>query len=94
MSIRIEKPRPGEKISEITETYKRKVEASIIPPDPLRVVETVMRVPPAIEHMLPIPPLLESIHADVVHPLVESLPRFPLTSEAPEFKWKEWVKEE
>jgi hypothetical protein len=82
-----------EKISEVTETYKRKVEASILPPDPARIVELVMRVPPSIEHMLPIPPVLESVHSDVVQPLVESLPRFPLTSEPPAFKFKEWVKE-
>lgn len=88
------KIRPGERLSEITEAYKSKVGASVIPPDPARVVEFVMRVPPTLEHLLPIPPILESIHSDITSPLVESLPRLPLTSEPPITKWKEWIKEE
>ncbi len=88
------KLKPTERITEITETYKRKVEASVIPPDPARIVEYALRIPPTIEHMLPVPPIIESIHDDIVRPLVESLPRFPLTGEPPVAKWKEWIREE
>ncbi|MEM4975869.1 MAG: hypothetical protein QXT64_00920 [Desulfurococcaceae archaeon] len=94
MSVRFEKLKPGTKISELTEAYKRKVESSILPPDPARLVELVLRTLPMIEHMLPVPPILETIHDEVASKLVESLPRLPLTSEPPVIKWKEWVKEE
>jgi len=91
--VQFEKIEPTKKISEIAETYKRKLEAGMLPPDPARVVEYVLRGLPSLEHILPIPPLLEKIHSEVVEPLVEALPRLPLTSEPPKFKWKEWVKE-
>ncbi|MEM1690498.1 MAG: hypothetical protein QXG48_02760 [Thermofilaceae archaeon] len=94
MSIRFEKLRPSTKISEITEVYKRKVESNILPPDPARIVEYLMRFAPTIEHMLPVPPIIETVHDEVVSKLVESLPRLPLTSEPPVTKWKEWIKEE
>jgi len=89
-----ERIRVGDKISAITEAYKRKVEAGILPPDPARLIESGMRTLPSIEHLLPIPPIIEIIHDEIVFKLVESLPRLPLTSEPPITKWREWIKEE
>lgn len=86
--------RTGDKIRSITESYKRKVEASILPPDPARLIEWSMRGVPELEHFLPIPPIIEIIHDEIVVELVESLPRLPLTSEPPIIRWKEWIREE
>lgn len=83
-----------EKVKEVAEVYKSKIEGAVLPPDPLRIVEFIMRAPVTIEHLLPIPPILETVHSDVVQPLVESLPRLPLTADFPMFKFKEWIKEE
>jgi len=80
-------------LEEITNAYKRKVESSILPPDPLRIVVNGLRGPVWIEHVLPIPPILETVHSNVTEPLVEKLPRFPLTGDFPIVKWKEWIKE-
>jgi hypothetical protein len=86
-------PEIKEPLTKITDSYKKKVEASVLPPDPLRIVEAVMRIPPSIEHMLPLPPIIETVHSEVIFPFIESLPRLPLTSEPPVFKWGEWIKE-
>ncbi|MEM1820608.1 MAG: hypothetical protein QW498_08725 [Thermofilum sp.] len=94
MPVSIEKFRPGQKMSEIIDDYKRKLEAGILPPDPARMIELLMRTGPTIEHMLPVPPLIEKVHSEIVKPLVKALPRLPMTSEPPEIKWKEWIREE
>lgn len=73
--------------------YKNKIEKSILPPDPLRVVKTALRIPVTVEHILPVPPFLEKIHSEVVEPGIEKAPRLPLTGDFPKFKWKEWIKE-
>ncbi|MCR8463640.1 MAG: hypothetical protein QXH55_05630 [Candidatus Korarchaeota archaeon] len=88
-----EKIRPTEKISDIVDTYKKKIESSVIPPDPARILEFIMRGPPTVEHILPIPPVLETIHSEITTKFIEALPRFPLTSDPPIFKWKEWIKD-
>ncbi len=88
-----EKIRPTEKISDIVDTYKKKIESSVIPPDPARILEFIMRGPPTIEHILPIPPVLETIHSEITVKFIEALPRFPLTSDSPIVKWKEWIKD-
>jgi len=80
-------------LEEISEMYKEKVSASVLPPDPLRVVKGILRVPVTIEHLVPIPPLLESIHSNMTEPLIEELPRLPLTSDFPVHEWKKWIKE-
>lgn len=93
MFEKFEVKKANEKISETIDTYKKKIEASILPPDPARTVEFVLRVPIKVEHILPIPPILEKIHSEITSKLVESLPRLPLTSDYPKIKWLEWEKE-
>ena len=87
----LEKAKAG--IEEITETYKEKVSKSVLPPDPARVIKAFLRGPVTIEHLLPIPPILEVVHSDVIEPFIEELPRLPLTGDYPIHKWKEWIKE-
>ena len=78
----------------VREAFGRKVEASILPPDPARLIAMgIMRIPPYVEHMLPVPPVIETIHSEIVEPIVESLPRLPLTSEPPSITWGVWVRE-
>ena len=77
-------------IDELLKLYTNKLSKSILPPDPLRVVEFVLRVPVTVEHVLPIPPVLEKVHSEITEPVIESLPRLPFTGDFPEFKWKEW----
>jgi hypothetical protein len=81
-------------IGGIVDTYKAKLEAGVLPPDPLRMLEFVLRTPPTIEHMLPVPPVLETIHAELTSKVIEALPRLPMTSEPPVFEWKRWIREE
>jgi hypothetical protein len=79
---------------EIIDKYKDKIESGIIPPDPARMVEFFLRIPVTVEHLLPIPPVVEYVHSNFTQPLVESLPRLPMTSEPPIFEWMKWIKEE
>jgi len=37
--------------------------------------------------------VIETIHSEIVEPIVESLPRLPLTSEPPGVTWGVWVRE-
>jgi len=79
---------------EIIDRYKEKIEAGILPPDPARIIEFVLRIPVEVEHLLPIPPVLEYVHANFTRPLVEALPRLPMTSEPHEWEWLRWIREE
>jgi hypothetical protein len=81
-------------IGGIVDTYKTKLESGVLPPDPLRLLEFALRAPPTIEHMLPIPPILEIIHSDITSRVIEALPRLPMTSDPPVYEWKRWIKEE
>ncbi|RLG83084.1 MAG: hypothetical protein DRO39_08840 [Thermoprotei archaeon] len=81
-------------IRDVIDKYKEKLEAGILPPDPARIVEYVLRVPVGVEHILPIPPVLEIVHSEFTRPLVEALPRLPMTSDFHEFEWNKWFKEE
>ncbi|RLG85006.1 MAG: hypothetical protein DRO39_06595 [Thermoprotei archaeon] len=81
-------------LREIIERYKSKIEGGILPPDPARIVEFVLRLPVEVEHVLPIPPLLEYVHSNFTRPLVEALPRLPMTSDFHEWEWLKWVREE
>jgi hypothetical protein len=81
-------------LREIIDKFKEKIECGIIPPDPARVFEAILRVPVEAEHLLPIPPVVEYVHSSFTKPLVDSLPRLPMTSEVHEFQWMKWVKEE
>lgn len=81
-------------MEQLFDLYKQKLEkGGILPPDPARVAEFVLRIPVTIEHVLPIPPVLEYIHSHFTEPMVQSLPRFPMTMDFPEYKYLEWLPE-
>jgi len=82
-----------ETLRELFDIYRDKLESGILPPDPARIVERILRIPVEIEHVLPIPPFLEYVHSRITRRIVEALPRLPLTSDFPEFTWLEWIKE-
>lgn len=81
-------------LRDIIDKYKAKLEGNMLPPDPARIVEFILRIPVEAEHVLPIPPILETIHSSFTRPLVESLPRLPMTADFHEFEWLKWIKEE
>jgi len=81
-------------IREIMDIYKVKLESGVLPPDPARIIEFALRIPVEIEHALPVPPILEYVHTNFTKPMVESLPRLPMTSDFHEFEWLKWIKEE
>jgi len=83
----------GGALSEEINLYKNKIEKSALPPDPLRIVEAILRIPPTIEHVLPVPPIIERIHAEVVKPAIEKAPRLPLTGDFPEMEFLKWIEE-
>lgn len=92
MSVRLPR-RPEYEMSRLLDLYKRKLERGVLPPDPARIIELILRTLPTIEHILPIPPILEKVHSELTYPLVESLPRLPMTSDFPEVEWKRWIRE-
>jgi hypothetical protein len=57
-------------------------------------VEALLRVPVEVEHIVPVPPVLEFVHSNFTNPMVEALPRLPMTSDFHKFSWMEWIKEE
>ena len=73
--------------------WTEKLTKSVLPPDPARIVKNILRIPAAIEHVSPLPPLIERIHSEFTEPLIEKLPRLPLTGDFPIFEWKKWIKE-
>ena len=75
------------------ELWQKKLERGILPPDPARVIKGVLDIPAGVEHITPLPPLIERIHSEFTVPLVEKLPRLPMTSEFPFQKWLEYKKE-
>jgi hypothetical protein len=81
-------------IREIVDKYKVKIESGILPPDPARIIEFALRIPVTVEHVTPLPPVLEYVHSNFTRPMVEALPRLPLTSDFPEYEWLRWIKEE
>jgi hypothetical protein len=81
-------------VSQMLDLYKEKLEGGVLPPDPARIVEALLRVPVGVEHLLPIPPVLEKVHSEFTEKLTESLPRFPMTSDCPVVEWKKWIKED
>jgi hypothetical protein len=85
---------PTATIRGIIDKYKEKLEGNMLPPDPARILEFILRIPVEVEHVLPIPPVLETIHSSFTRPLVESLPRLPMTADFHEFEWLKWIKEE
>ena len=82
-------------LSKLMELYTRKLkEGGILPPDPLRVAERILRIPVEIEHVLPVPPVLEYIHSRFTEPAVQAAPRLPMTMDFPEFEYLKWIPEE
>ena len=81
---------PETTISGIMDTFKRKIEGGVLPPDPARVLKFALDGPVKIEHVLPLPPLIEKVHHELTVPLIEKLPRLPMTAEFPFVKWEEY----
>lgn len=80
----------------LRETFRewmRKVESGLLPPDPARTVKAILDVPVEIEHVVPVPPLLEKVHSEVTVNLIEKLPRLPMTGEFPYKEWKFYKRE-
>jgi len=84
---------PEKGISHIMDEFKDKIEGGILPPDPARVIKWIMDAYPEIEHIVPLPPLVEHIHNEIIVPMIEKLPRLPMTAEFPFKKWEEWKRE-
>ena len=59
--------------------YERKLREGVLPPDPARILKEILEIPAEIEHATPLPPLIEKIHKEIGEPLIEKLPRLPLT---------------
>ena len=78
-------------IEELLALYTEKLGKGILPPDPLRILKHLLRIPATVEHILPIPPILEKVHSEITEPVIESLPRLPLTSDFPIHEWKKWL---
>ena len=66
-------------IRKATYEFERKLKEGVLPPDPARIVKEVLEIPVEIEHATPLPPLLEKIHGEITVPLIEKLPRLPMT---------------
>ena len=77
---------------EITE-WTEKIQKGILPPDPARIVREGLEAPLEIEHVVPIPSIVEDVHAERVEPAIEDLPRLPMTSDFPIEKWLKWRRE-
>jgi hypothetical protein len=58
------KPPSTSALKDIIDIYKVKIESGILPPDPARIIELVLRIPVEVEHLLPIPPVTEYIHTN------------------------------
>ena len=74
--------------------WQRKMMKGVLPPDPARIVKNVLAIPPMIEHAIGIlPPVIEKVHSEFTEPMVEKLPRLPLTSDFPIKEWLKWLRE-
>jgi len=67
------------RIREAVSEFESKRREGVLPPDPARIVKEVIEIPAEVEHTTPLPPLIEKIHRDIGIPLVEKLPRLPMT---------------
>jgi len=83
----------GRTLQEEINIWKEKIEKSLLPPDPARIVKAALRVPATIEHVSPLPPLIERVHAEFTEKMIEKLPRLPLTGDFPIHEWEKWIKE-
>ena len=75
---------------DVMRDYMKKIQGGILPPDPARLIKGALDLPPKVEHILPIPPLIEYVHDKATVPLIEKLPRLPMTSEFPFEEWLKW----
>lgn len=80
-------------LDEELRVWMDKLQKSLLPPDPARTVEAILRIPTTVEHILPIPPIIEKLHNAFTEKLIESLPRLPLTGDYPITEWLKWRKE-
>jgi len=83
----------GRTLEEEISEWASKIQKGVLPPDPGRVVREILESPIEIEHVLPIPSIVEDIHAEHVEPAIEDLPRLPMTGDFPIEKWKKWRRE-
>jgi len=75
-------------VDEIKLMAGKKLEEKILPPDPARIIAKALSLPPDIEHVTILPPLIERIHK-VVNELVEE--KLPRLKQMAEFEKREWL---
>jgi len=68
-------------IRDFTSGFEEKINKGVLPPDPARIVKEILEIPAEIEHATPLPPLIEKIHNEITKPMVERLPRLPMTAD-------------
>jgi len=77
-----------EALNKLVAEYGEKIKTQLLPPDPARMIDNIAGIGVRLEHILPIPPIAETVH-NFLHNLVETkLPRLPQMSafEKEEFK--------
>ena len=78
-------------IDEIMEAHREKIQTRPLPPDPARLIVYVLGAGARIEHILPLPPILETIHKKV-HNIVEAeMPRLPGTAAPVKEMWGKYI---
>jgi len=68
-----------ESIRDAVSEFEEKLKEGVLPPDPARILKEILEIPAEIEHATPLPPLIEKIHKEIGEPLIEKLPRLPMT---------------
>jgi len=86
-------PKMGEGIEEFTRGFTNKVQKGVLPPDPARVIVEGLREGANLEHVSPLPPLIERVQKEFTEPGLKELPRLPLTSDFPVREWMTWKEE-
>lgn len=84
----------GDALRQILDEFKAKIEAGVLPPDPAEVIDYLLSIGAALEHVIPVPPLIEYIQVNVVDPFAASLPKLPLTATFPKEEWLKYTKVE
>jgi len=83
----------GRSVDEEMRIWMDKLNKSLLPPDPARVVKFVLSLPATVEHVSPLPPLIERVHGEFTEKMIEKLPRLPMTGDFPIKEWERWIKE-
>jgi len=82
----------SEVIDRILVEFKEKVTTNLLPPDPARIIDHFVEEGAVIEHIIPLPPIIETIHAEI-HNLVETkLPRLDQMAATPFEGYKSYPK--